>query len=460
MEEVNHCSPAPLFLSAAFSVCAEVSALFFLCHLFFCVPISSSSFPVLFHLLSLLCRLLRACVRPWFCFFSPASRKPISSLGNETDNLSLLKFKESIYDYLHHVLDSWNTSNHFCNWYGVTCDHNHHRVTELWLNGYGLRGSITPHIGNLSFVRVIVLNDNMLYREIPQEFGHLFRLQTLFIGNNTLGGTFAINITSCSELSNLSFGGHNLSDRIPMEIGYLHKLERLHLVKNNFSGQIPMSMWNLSSRTLLPIGENNLKESMPEEIGFLQKLRIFYISRNKLSGAIPFCPYNFSSLIVLDVEGNFFQETIPLSLASLKGLRYLGLSQNNLSGSIPKGMQDITSWTYLNVSFNMLEGEVPSKGVFSNASAVSLMGNKKFRGGISMAGLLTCPLKSVGERKHPNCKMIVLVCSVTAFLLLLSIVAIYHLRNRSKKSLDSPSIDMLSKLSYQKLHNATDGFSI
>ncbi|XP_054823620.1 probable LRR receptor-like serine/threonine-protein kinase At3g47570 isoform X2 [Prosopis cineraria] len=664
----------------------------------------------------------------FFAFIIPPC-KAISSLGNDTDHLSLLKFKESISDDPHHILDSWNATAHFCNWHGVTCGHKHHRVIELRLNGYGLRGSITRHIGNLSFLRVIVLDNNMFHGEIPQELGRLFRLQTLFISNNTLSEKFPVNITNCSQLRNLSFGGNNLTGKIPMEIGYLHKLERLLLPKNNLSGKIPMSMWNLSSLAFLSLAGNNLEGSIPEEIGILQKLRFFTVGDNKLSatmfinlpnlqymdlegnqfsgpvptsivnattlaqisiggnnfvgqipnlgklrdlyflefaynsmgsnsskdwefltslsncsklnvlafsqnnfgghlpntignlstqltslylsynqisgkipaafgnlvnltflemdmnyftdiipitfgefqqmqylslsgnqfsgeithfignltrlfhldlsnnelegqvppsignceslqyldmsqnnfnGAIPVQMISLSSLSILlnlsynsfsddlpeevgkltnigqlDVshnrlygnipqsigdcqsleylllQGNFFQETIPLSLASLKGLRYLDLSQNNLSGSIPKGIQDITSLTYLNVSFNMLEGEVPNEGVFGNASAISLMGNNKFCGGISKLGLPPCPLKSVGERKHPNFKMIVSVSGVTAFLLLLSIVAIYHLRKRSNKySSDSPSIDMLSKVSYQKLHNATDGFSI
>ncbi|XP_028804020.1 probable LRR receptor-like serine/threonine-protein kinase At3g47570 [Neltuma alba] len=678
-----------------------------------------------------------------------------SSWGNETDHFSLLKFKESISSDPNHILDSWNISTHFCNWHGITCGHKHHRVTRLVLKGCQLRGSISPFIGNLSFLRTIVLENNNFYGEIPQDLGRLFRLQVLYLANNTLIGKFPVKVTSCSKLRYLSFGGNNLTGKIPMEIGSLHNLEQLYLIQNNFIGQIPMSMWNMSSLTVISFSINKLEGNIPKEIGRLENLTVFALDANKLSGAIPSSLCNLSSLThvgygnqlngslptnmfnslpnlqllqlgknqisgpipaslanasmlklisvggnnfsglipnlgklhglsflelgsnnlgsnsakdweflyslsncsklrvliilnnnlgghlpdaigdlstqltllslsynqilgkipaslgnlvrltLLDMEmnhltniipstfrnfqnmqslslgrnkfsgkikhfignltqlfrldlsrnmfegkvpptignckslqyldlsqnnfsgaipiqlitllslsillnlshnsfggnipsevgnlknignldashnhisgkipqtigdcqsleylflqGNFFQETIPSSLASLKGLRYLDFSQKNVSGSIPKGLQDIALLEYLNVSFNMLDGEVPSKGVFSNTSAISLVGNKRLCGGISKLELPPCAPKFTGQRKHPNFKLFISICCVIAFLLLASVVAIYHGRKRSKKASCSETIDMISKVSYQSLHNATDGFSI
>ncbi|CAL5184966.1 unnamed protein product [Lathyrus oleraceus] len=73
------------------------------------------------------------------------------TLGNQTDHLALLKFKESISSDPHRALESWNTSIHFCKWHGITCSPMHQRVIELKLEGYQLHGSLPPHVGNLFF---------------------------------------------------------------------------------------------------------------------------------------------------------------------------------------------------------------------------------------------------------------------------------------------------------------------
>ena len=49
----------------------------------------------------------------------PATSSDIPT--NKTDRLALLKFKESIPKDPTGVLNSWNHSIQFCNWYGVKC---------------------------------------------------------------------------------------------------------------------------------------------------------------------------------------------------------------------------------------------------------------------------------------------------------------------------------------------------
>ena len=73
-----------------------------------------------------------------------------SALGNDTDQLSSLRFKEAVENNPFNVLASWNSSTHFCKWHGVTCSLNHQRFSALNLQGYALRGLITPEIGNLT----------------------------------------------------------------------------------------------------------------------------------------------------------------------------------------------------------------------------------------------------------------------------------------------------------------------
>ncbi|XP_004307794.1 PREDICTED: LRR receptor-like serine/threonine-protein kinase EFR-like [Fragaria vesca subsp. vesca] len=104
-----------------------------------------------------------------------------TSLGNETDRLALLAIKAQIHqDPNRPVMNSWNESTHFCMWYGVTCGRRHlQRVTKLDLRSLKLSGSVSPHIGNLSFLRALYLFDNSLTNKFPPEIGHLRRLYRL-----------------------------------------------------------------------------------------------------------------------------------------------------------------------------------------------------------------------------------------------------------------------------------------
>ena len=81
-------------------------------------------------------------------------------------------------------------------------------------------------------------------------------------------------------------------------------------------------------------------------------------------------------------------------------------------------------------------------------------------GGISELHLSTCLSNTVMHRKHHNLKLAVIIICVVVCLLLLSILAIYWSRKKKGlSSLTSPTMDRLSKVSYQNLYHATEGFS-
>ncbi|KAJ0797936.1 putative non-specific serine/threonine protein kinase [Helianthus annuus] len=95
----------------------------------------------------------------------------VSGSHLHTDQVALLKIKSRITNDPHGVFRLWNDSLPICKWLGVTCGRRHQRVTSLNLTGKGLAGSLSPFIGNRTFLRYVILNDNQLHGRIPPEIG-------------------------------------------------------------------------------------------------------------------------------------------------------------------------------------------------------------------------------------------------------------------------------------------------
>ncbi|XP_030929087.1 putative receptor-like protein kinase At3g47110 [Quercus lobata] len=280
---------------------------------------------------------------------------------NETDRLALLKFKELIPHDPYKILSSWNGSMHFCNWHGITCGRRHQRVTGLDLQGYNLGGSMSPAIGNLSFLRFINLQNNSFYGKIPQEFGHLFRLQRLYLNNNTLGGEIPSNLSICSNLRSIRLYVNKLTGKIPEELGSLMRLQRLEISTNNLAGGIPPSLGNLSSLKYFFVGGNNLVGNIPDTIGQLKGLVSFSIGRNKLSGVLPTSISNLSTQLTgLYIGDNGISGTIPASLENLVNLIVLGLDYNYFTGIVPTNFGKFQKVQLLALRGNRLSGEIPT----------------------------------------------------------------------------------------------------
>lgn len=335
-------------------------------------------------------------------------------------------------------------------------------LNNLYLGGNHILGKIPAELGNLANLYLLTVENNRFEGIIPDTFGKFQKLQVLELSGNRLSGNIPAFIGNLSQLFYLGLGDNILEGNIPLSIGNCQKLYHLDLSQNNLRGTIPIEVFSLFSLTrLLDLSGNLLSGSLLQEVGRLENIGKLNFSENNLSGDIPRTIGECVSLEYLYLQGNSFHGVIPTSLASLKGLQHLDLSRNHLSGSIPKGLQNISFLQYFNVSFNMLEGEVPTEGVFQNSSEVAVTGNNHLCGGVSKLHLPPCPLKGEKHSKHRDFKLIAVIVSVVSFLLiLLFILTIYCRRKRNKKPYsDSPTIDLLVKISYEDLYNGTDGFS-
>ncbi|AES95343.2 putative protein kinase RLK-Pelle-LRR-XII-1 family [Medicago truncatula] len=309
----------------------------------------------------------------WFCPNRTVAIAEALALGNQTDHLALLQFKESISSDPNGVLDSWNSSIHFCNWHGITCNPMHQRVTKLNLQGYKLHGSMSPYIGNLSRIRNINLKNNTFFGKIPQELGRLLHLHQLLLDNNLFSGEIPINLTSCSNLKVLHLFGNNLTGKIPAEIGSLQKLIIVNIGKNNLTGGISPFIGNLSSLISFGVVYNNLEGDIPREICRLKNLIIITVTDNKLSGTFPPCLYNMSSLTLISTADNHFSGSLPSNMfQTLPNLRSFEIGGNKILGSIPTSIVNASTLTSFDISGNHFVGQVPSLGKLQDLNLLNL----------------------------------------------------------------------------------------
>jgi Leucine-rich repeat (LRR) protein len=317
-----------------------------------------------------------------FCFGSTTYGYGIG--GNETDRLALLEFKAKIVDDPFMVLSSWNYTTHFCLWHGVTCGRRHQRVTELHLPSQKLAGSISPFIGNLSFLRYLHLPNNSFSHGISPEIGHLHRLLVLNLNFNSFGGRIPANVSGCSNLKVFTVARNQLVGEIPAELGSLSKLQFFGVDQNKLTGNIPPFLGNFLSLEILYLSSNNIGGSIPTALGQLMNLTTLALGVNQLSGTIPPSIFNLSSITILDVVANQIQGSLPWDLGiTLPNLKVFSVAMNKfIAGSIPPSISNASNLENLNFGVNKFTGNMPSFEKLHRLQDFSISSNHLGSGGI------------------------------------------------------------------------------
>nr|XP_043633394.1 probable LRR receptor-like serine/threonine-protein kinase At3g47570 [Erigeron canadensis] len=283
----------------------------------------------------------------------------LSLATNDTDHIALLAIKSSIIHDPQHVLDSWNTSIHFCQWQGVTCGHRHPRVTMLDLGSRGIAGSLSPHIGNLSFLRVLNLQNNTLKGVIPPQLGNLFRLQELILRKNSFEGEVPATLSNCTRLTVLKFGRNNLVGKLPQQLSALVNLMVFVIEANGFTGGIPSFFGNFTFLKSLYATENNLGGSIPHTLGHLYNLQVISFGSNHLYGTIPRSLYNLTSLKHLSIPDNSFGGSLPKDIGvQLLSLELFYIWGNKFTGSIPFSFSNCSHLLDFDLGDNSFTGKV------------------------------------------------------------------------------------------------------
>ncbi|KAK1409302.1 hypothetical protein QVD17_35828 [Tagetes erecta] len=284
---------------------------------------------------------------------------PVFAGSNTSDHLALLEIKAKITHDPQGALTSWNDSLPFCQWSGVTCGRRHQRVTTLNLKNLGLVGSLSPYLGNMSFLRYIYFDTNQLHGSIPPEMGRLHRLHVLSLSNNSFTGEIPTNMSSWPKLSILDLQYNKLYGKIPNTFGSMLKISVLAFDKNELTGGIPPSLGNLTSLEILSLSYCQLGGSIPNSLDRLKNLQFIALGENDLVGVFPSFFLNFSMLETLSLDSNRLQGGLPSNLCfSQSYLTYIGLGSNQFNGFLPPSISNCSKLEVLDIPYNIFEGEI------------------------------------------------------------------------------------------------------
>ncbi|URE29170.1 NSP-interacting kinase [Musa troglodytarum] len=190
----------------------------------------------------------------WVLFFWPwvTATAMLSPKGVNFEVQALMGIKASLEDP-HGVLENWDQDSvDPCSWTMVTCSPEN-LVIGLGTPSQNLSGALSPSIGNLTNLEIVLLQNNNISGSIPPEIGKLFRLHTLDLSNNEFSGA------------------------IPTSLGNLRGLQYLRLNNNSLSGEFPLSLVNITQLAFMDLSYNNLSGPMPKLPG-----RTFNIVGNPL----------------------------------------------------------------------------------------------------------------------------------------------------------------------------------
>ncbi|XP_022768688.1 putative receptor-like protein kinase At3g47110 [Durio zibethinus] len=278
-----------------------------------------------------------------------------------TDKEALLSFKSQISSSeFPNPLSQWEQNLSPCNWTGVLCNKLNTRVIALNISGFNLAGSISPHIGNLSFLRSLELQGNRLSGALPDQLGNLFRLRVLNLSSNSLDGVIPSNISKLTELRILDLMTNKITGVVPKDLDQLANLQVLNLGRNLLTGTIPLSIANLSLLDSLNLGTNDLTGTIPTDLSRLRNLKVLDLTINHLTGTVPSSIYNMSSLGYLALAANQLWGRLPYDVGdNLPNLWGFNFCFNKFTGRIPGSLHNLTNIKIIRMASNLLEGTVP-----------------------------------------------------------------------------------------------------
>ncbi|GKD01513.1 kinase-like domain-containing protein [Tanacetum coccineum] len=222
-----------------------------------------------------------------------------------------------------------------------------------------LEGTLSPHVGNLSFLCTLALVNNSFQGTIPEELGRLSRLRGLGLHENKFSGVIPTNLSRCSNLEYLWLDRNELTGSIPKEMSLLSKLAHLKIDSNMLTGGIPPFLGNISSMNVFIASGNPLGGSIPNTLGLWKRLTTFYCYNCNLYGSIPHSIFNLSLLVNFSVAVNHLTGSLPSEIGNqLPNLEWLQLWGNELIGVLPSSISNCSKLRRLEMGNNCFSGKL------------------------------------------------------------------------------------------------------
>ncbi|XP_003633782.1 receptor-like protein EIX2 [Vitis vinifera] len=284
-------------------------------------------------------------------------------------------------------------------------------LVYLDLNSNNLQGGLPDAFQNFTSLQLLDLSKNSnIEGELPRTLGNLCYLRTLILSVNKLSGEIAefldgLSACSYSTLENLDLGFNKLTGNLPDSLGHLKNLRYLQLWSNSFRGSIPESIGSLSSLQELYLSQNQMGGIIPDSLGQLSSLVVLELNENSWEGVITEAHFaNLSSLkqlsitksspnvsLVFNISSDWappFKLTyinlrscqlgpkFPTWLRTQNELTTIVLNNAGISGTIPDWLWKLDlQLSELDIAYNQLSGRVPNSLVFSYLANVDLSSN-------------------------------------------------------------------------------------
>jgi Leucine-rich repeat (LRR) protein len=232
---------------------------------------------------------------------------------------------------------------------------------------------------------LVCVASNNLEGQLPEEIGHLTKLDFLNLKQNALTGSIPIYLKQFPLLDYLDLSHNQISGSIPNFLGDLDRLEVLGLGHNQLTGKVPGSLGPLRLKTFSI--EDNILTGELSPVALMTNLRYLYAENNSFEGkldnglladlahlveldlsgntfeadSIPRYLFTHPHLRVLDLHDNQLAGTIPETIPGNSVLRYLSLRENDITSSIPSQIHHLAALTHLDLEANALTGTLPAE---------------------------------------------------------------------------------------------------